>query len=433
MRIGDSGGFGDVLLNLSQNQAALGTLTNELSSGLRINTAADDPSGYAIASNLMTVSQSLTQGTQSIQNANNLINVANGAMSTIIDILQRCRSLTVEANSDLNSASDLANIQTELNQLVAEINTISQNANFNGLNLFNGNLTTTPPNLTNPILFVVNPLTSGSTTIPPPPDTSPPSGPPLITETQATGTSASNGGMPIDVQFTVESFDSATDSLTISYTAESPDSTFGPAQTASFQVAEGTNFPVGFPGPFPPNIPLITIFSANGLSSIGFNFNNINRNDVGLTATFASVNAQNYQQGPGAAVNTGTGEGSTIPISIPAISAFNLGVSLLNVSDTLQTTASEGRIDNALSQVTSAAAELGAQAVTLNEASNNNQVYQLNLTASASNITDVNVGTATTEFTKTQILVSVGTSVLSQMEVDTKQLASILIDALNVA
>jgi flagellin len=99
----------------------------------------------------------------------------------------------------------------------------------------------------------------------------------------------------------------------------------------------------------------------------------------------------------------------------------------------LQTTSSEGRVDYALQQVLAAQAQLGAQSVSLSEASNNNQIGSLNLTASESEIRDLNVGQATTQFTMDQILVSVGTSVLSQMEVNTKQLTSLLIASLNAA
>jgi|SRR5579863_981359 len=437
MLIGQTGGFDDVLLNMQNNESALGKLTNQLSSGLRINSAADDPSGLAIASSLQTESLGLDQGTQSIQNANNLITVADGAMSTITNILQRERSLIIEANSTVNSANDLTNIQAELTQLTQEINTIAANANFNGLSLFNGSLTSTPPRLTNPTLFVVNPNTDGQGANPPQPTATTPAGPPLIVEQtidpNGGGTQAINGAEPVDVSFTVQSFDATTGLLTVSYTAESSDPNFGPPQTTTFQVAEGTNYPNGFPGPPPPGVPQLSIIDQNGNNVFGFSFNDLNRNDVGLTATVATVNEQSYVQGNAVSVNSGTDEGTTIGINIPAISAFNLGVSQLTVGDTLQSTASEGRVDFALQQVLAAQAQLGAQSVSLGEASNNNQINSLNVTASESEIRDLNVGQATTQFTKDQIMVSVGTSVLSQMEVNTKQLTSLLIASLNAA
>ena len=80
----------------------------------------------------------LQQSVTNVQTATNLLNVADGALNSIQLILQRIRSLTVEANSDINSQNDLENIQTEIDSLIQEINKISQETNFNGLTLFNG-------------------------------------------------------------------------------------------------------------------------------------------------------------------------------------------------------------------------------------------------------------------------------------------------------
>src|SRR5579863_8159595 len=108
----------NVQLNLDQNQKALGTLTTQLSSGLRINSAADDPSGLAIATNLQTQVAGFQQAVQNVQNANNAAQVAEGALQTTTEILQRIRSLAVEAASDINSNSDRTNLQVEVKQLL---------------------------------------------------------------------------------------------------------------------------------------------------------------------------------------------------------------------------------------------------------------------------------------------------------------------------
>ena len=125
-------------LNLTRNQAALSTSTARLSSGLRINSAADDPSGLAISESLQAQVNGFDQATQNVQNANNAATVAEGALQTTTDILQRIRSLAVEASSDINSTNDKANLQTEVSQLLLEINRISQNTTFNGLQLLDG-------------------------------------------------------------------------------------------------------------------------------------------------------------------------------------------------------------------------------------------------------------------------------------------------------
>ena len=125
-------------LNLSRSQARLKGAITQLSSGLRINTAADDPSGLAIASSLEAQVAGFDAGTRNVQDANNSARVAEGALQTETDILQRMRTLAVQASSDLTSTADRANLQVEVAQLILEINRISENTQFNGVNLLDG-------------------------------------------------------------------------------------------------------------------------------------------------------------------------------------------------------------------------------------------------------------------------------------------------------
>ncbi|MBV8583552.1 MAG: flagellin, partial [Candidatus Eremiobacteraeota bacterium] len=127
-----------VQLHLDYNQSQLTHVASQLSSGLRILSAADDPSGNAIATNLQTQVDGFNQAVQNVQNANNAAQVALGALTSTTDILQRIRSLAVEAASDINSNNDRLNLQTEVSQLLLEVNRISQNTNFNGQALLDG-------------------------------------------------------------------------------------------------------------------------------------------------------------------------------------------------------------------------------------------------------------------------------------------------------
>ncbi|HTX03773.1 MAG TPA: flagellin [Candidatus Acidoferrales bacterium] len=125
-------------LNLSDNQATMQRAVTQLSSGLRINSAADDPSGNSIAVNLQSQVSGTDQGSRNVQDANNAAAVASGALTTIKDILERIRQLAEEASSDITSDSDRASLQTETNQLLLEINRIAENTNFNGESLLDG-------------------------------------------------------------------------------------------------------------------------------------------------------------------------------------------------------------------------------------------------------------------------------------------------------
>ena len=121
-----------VSLNLNRNQESLQTAVTRLSSGLRINTAADDPSGLAIAESLQAQVNGFDQGSRNVQDATNAAQVAEGALQTTTDILQRVRTLAVEGASDITSTDDRKNLQSEAQQLLLEVNRISQNTNFNG-------------------------------------------------------------------------------------------------------------------------------------------------------------------------------------------------------------------------------------------------------------------------------------------------------------
>ncbi|HVA26941.1 MAG TPA: flagellin [Candidatus Baltobacteraceae bacterium] len=125
-------------LNLSEHQQALAATTRALSSGLRINSAADDPSGNAIAASLQTHAQAFNTASDNVTTAQNAAAVADGALSTTTDILLRIRSLAVEASSSISSDSDRQNLQTEIDSLLIEINRISQNTTFNGTPLLDG-------------------------------------------------------------------------------------------------------------------------------------------------------------------------------------------------------------------------------------------------------------------------------------------------------
>jgi flagellin len=125
-------------LHLSNSQAALKRTVTQLSSGLRINTAADDPSGLAIAEKLSAQVSGFNTGANNVQDATNAINVADGALATTTDILQRIRTLAVEASSDITSDGDRANLQAEVSQLLLEVNRVSQNTQFNGTPLLDG-------------------------------------------------------------------------------------------------------------------------------------------------------------------------------------------------------------------------------------------------------------------------------------------------------
>ncbi|MEM6161047.1 FliC/FljB family flagellin [Erwinia sp. P6884] len=121
--------------NINKNQSALSTSMERLSSGLRINSAKDDAAGQAIANRFTSNIKGLTQAAR---NANDGISVAQtteGALSEINNNLQRVRELTVQASTGTNSDSDLSSIQDEIKSRLSEIDRVSEQTQFNGVNV----------------------------------------------------------------------------------------------------------------------------------------------------------------------------------------------------------------------------------------------------------------------------------------------------------
>ncbi|HCI29756.1 MAG: flagellin [Fervidobacterium sp.] len=111
-----------------------------LSSGLKINRASDDAAGLAISEKMRGQVKGLDMGSKNAQDAISLIQTAEGALSEVHSILQRMRELSVQAATDTNTDVDRSNIQSEIDQLRDEIDRISRATEFNTKKLLNGNL-----------------------------------------------------------------------------------------------------------------------------------------------------------------------------------------------------------------------------------------------------------------------------------------------------
>ena len=128
--------------NLNTSQSALATSLQRLSSGLRINSAKDDAAGLAIADRMTSQVRGLNQAVRNANDGVSLAQTAEGALQETGNILQRMRELAIQSANATNSASDRKSLQSEANQLMAELNRISETTNFNGLNLLDGTFTT---------------------------------------------------------------------------------------------------------------------------------------------------------------------------------------------------------------------------------------------------------------------------------------------------
>jgi flagellin len=379
-----------VALNLNKNQASLAGSVTKLSSGLRINTAADDPSGLAIAEKLQSQVNGFDQSISNVQDATNAATIAEGALQTTTDILQRVRSLAVEASSDTNTASDKGNLQVEVTQLLQEVNTISTNTNFNGSSLLDGSHAGSQA----PSYGTVTATTNAAVA----------AGGQLVSVTPTTSgagfSSVATSGMLDGTIELVVVNNAGTANVTATFLGSSATTSGGTAGT-SVTTAGGT-------------VALDGVTVTTGSFSLA---------DVGVTS-YIKVSqytaATSSGTTPAFSFHSGAGEGATIQLGIAATNSASLRISNINllISSSVNNSAGAedaiGQIDNALVKLLTERANLGAVMVRLQEDSSNDSVAATNLQASESNIRDLNVSAETTKYSADQILISVGTSVLLQ-------------------
>jgi flagellin len=389
-------------LNLNRNQASLQTAVTRLSSGLRINTAADDPSGLAIAESLQAQVNGFDQGARNVQDATNAAQVAEGALQTTTDILQRVRTLAVEGASDITSSADRKNLQSEVQQLLLEVNRISQNTNFNGQALLDGSHAGFQQQVdVNATITSNSDLAAGGT---------------LVDATQvsfnASDVSVADG--TIEVQ--VAQLTSTTQGLIVSFYDSKANSV---STTVLALNASG-------------------VAAAVSIDNVTIGFGAVGTLDVGVTSFIKIsqyVAAASNPTAPAFNFQSGAAEGATIQVGFINTSTNSLRIANVNLlgpisngnfsSGSLASEDSIGQIDNALQTVLAQRAQLGATIVRLQEDMNNDNVASVNLKASESMIRDLNVGSATTEYTKLQILVQVGTSVLAQANQNAQSVISL--------
>ena len=123
---------------LGQNVKAVSKSTEKLSSGYRVNRAADDAAGLSISEKMRNQIRGINQAVNNAEDGVSLIQTAEGNMNEVHSILQRMGELATKAANDVNASEDRTAIQAEINELGKEIDAISSKAMFNGTKLLNG-------------------------------------------------------------------------------------------------------------------------------------------------------------------------------------------------------------------------------------------------------------------------------------------------------
>ncbi len=424
-------------LSLSRTQSDEQRQVRALASGLRVNSASDDPSGLAIAENLQTQVGGMQQAAQGVQTASNMLDVADGALDNVQMILQRVRSLIVEARNDFASPGDLQQIQTQIDQMMQEIDKIAGNAKFNGVTLFDGSHDDSPAG--------INSIKQVTPAIPPP--AGPNSGSSNVTNADGMGnpgplvTLVGNGipptgyFIPAYMAFQITGYsDSAVDpdsgmnvgpGVYITFTAYSTDPNLGAkpifTDTSAVPVNSG-QFPSTYVAPGGP------------YTLLDFQVANLTAADVGTTIAFESTLGKDQAAGTALQVNDHGNEGTVVNVSLPTITAQALSLAGLSVqpsdeinvwnqdignsvTNAVPAGAAEQRVDDAMDQISQARAQIGAQTVALNASASDLSAQIVNEVASESEIRDDDVGQSSSELAKDQVLTQITTGVLSQMQI----------------
>ena len=396
----------EALLNLNRSQGTLGKLVSQLSSGLRVVTAADDPSGLAIAVNLNDQAAGFDTANLNVQDATNAANVADGALSTVTSILQRIRSLAIEAANTITSPTDRTALQDEVTQLLQEVNQISSNTNFNGQALLDGSHAGFQP-ATNAAAVVTanaqigtfNTIVNGGA-----------GSSALVTSVSISATNAGIVDGTIEIQ--VAQINASQQGIIVSF--------YSSATSSYSQLSTVYTLGAGGAGNSSFNFDGVTVnFNASAATV------DVNETSFIKVTQYISVNSN--PNGPAFQFQGGANEGATISVGLVSVSTSQLRIANINVATTqivagnpstagavLGAQDAIGQIDQAITQVNGARAALGAVISRLQNAANNNNIASVNLTASASDITDLNVGQATADYNKEQILIQIGTTVLAQ-------------------
>jgi flagellin len=360
--------------NLSVTQGEMSKSLEKLSSGFRINRAADDAAGLAISEGLRSQIGGLKVAVRNTQDGVSVVQTAEGALSESTSILQRMRDLSVQA-SNQGSLDDNAkgNIQSEMVQLKSELDRIANTTQFNGTKLLDGNYSGT---------FQVG-ANAGET----------------ISVGVGTGMGAAGLGVDgVDVTKAATGAVAATHTNAVAGTAGAVTTTSGGLD----KVGAKLNGSISVGGKSL-DLSSITLDSTAGTNATA----NVTKIQAALDTAFGS--------GAVTAVISGTTDlkftGAT-----PGSSATSAEVAAADVTFSGQSGASAAitSIDDAIKTVSTTRADLGAVQNRFEHTINNLNVAVENLSASESRIRDTDMASEMTNFTRAQILSQAGTAMLAQ-------------------
>lgn len=393
--------------NLSRSSSALGTATQDLSSGLKINSAADNAAGYAIASRFQTQIGGLGQASTNASDAINLAQTAGSALSQITSNLQSIRDLSVQAANGTYQASDRAAINTSVQQYLSEITRIANQTTFNGTNVLNGSVGQLSFQIGANVGQAINvQLGQGATT----------SQVGQISEISTANISGAfvdasgNSGQAISLSgLSIE----GADGKVVSLSGASASNAQGLADAINAAGIAGVSAAVNASGG-------INLYSTGELAVSGSAL-------TGAAGTAFNLTSGAVAFGASGAGSTATGFAATGAAytdgSVITASGSLTGGDVLTVDDANNLIS---RVDAALTQVSTFQSTLGAVQNRFQSTISTLSAQQTNLTASQSSIQDTDFAATTAQLSKSQVLQQAGISVLATANAQPQQILKLL-------
>ena len=424
------------LNTLNRNTKALSKSLQKVSSGMKINSAADDASGYAISERMRVQIRSLDQANSNAQNGGSMMKVAEGAVSSTVEILKTLKEKAVNAANDTNTDADRQTIQKELDQSIDQIND-NANVTFNGQYLVDGSknskTTVTCTALTNQSLAE---------------DTA--------SDTALTGLKARNGDS-LNIQ--------STDTITVSwvkdgktYTASTTvgsltlDAALKAMEDGSQKLSEDISLSAGKTSFIAVDGSGNSVYTASGESSIsitskgtgiegqisGFTISITDNTgavrksaNAALDAFDETLRAQNASEDNSINLQIGTKANQTIKVGLTDMKAQALGLQgknndTIQVGNQEQANAAINVLDSAIQKALDQQTTIGAVQSRLEYTQSNLTTASENVTAAESTIRDADMAKEMTEYTKNNVLMQAAQSMLAQANQSSSNVLSLL-------
>ena len=438
---------------LGANQMYSAKSLERLSSGYRVNRAADDAAGLAISEKMRGQVRGLNQAVRNSQDGISLIQTAEGALTEVHSILQRIRELSVQARNDTYTASDRAEITQEAVQLVAEVDRISAQTEFNSKKLLNGEAGTKVTYAHNTNLSFAQITNSASVTA---------GTKALAITTAATKATHTGGAVGLadsaaktvtigghTINFnsgataaaTATNFIAAVNAANIGITAGGDaagisltSNTFGTAGNfvISANATTALTTGLGLTADAVTDRSLTGVNVAGTIDGVVGTGSGLTLSNSGLSVTFTQ--AANTVAAKGSVTVTknqmelqiGANKDQNMSVSIASMDATDLGINTIDLSTTTGANNAISTLDTAISSVSTQRAKLGAYQNRLEHTVNNLGAVSENLTAAESRIRDVDMAAEMMEFTKFNILNQASIAMLAQANMQPQSVLQLL-------